>query len=1092
LLANHGWKAVSIGAATVSSFPDTLVIQSLRVTSPGTDTVNTVLLNYAGLQTPLVTGDLYVGTNAAFVALDSALQVNYGFTTVEGTFVQDSFSQISTVGLQVTNGGVYAMTNGTLTTIPTERLQGGQFIQAGGSNFCPYLADAGEYELRGGDLVVPGQAFGSGEGLEILGGNFAQSGGTFTGPLTIGRSGQASGSYQLSGGVIISPFLELPSSGNGSNPDRSYLVQSGGTNFAGKVVLGAIYFQYFDLDVGFGIGYYTLSNGLLVTTNLGINGNGRFTQTGGFHTNATMVLTQTEYFHREQPGGDSYVYEVLGSYSLSGGTLISGLIDMEPGNFSQSGGAAEISKLQMGGGQYSLSSGQLTVSNMVLSGGANFTQTGGVITQSGTLTLVDAGLTAGPGSQQFGRLQLSAGAGTNSTFTLSPGACVLHFANSRSLVWSNETLTITNWSGSPSGSGLQQIFFGGDDTGLTAQQLSQVQFSNPAALPSGTYPARILSDGEIVPDQGSQNSSSGLVNSWISPTGGNWSDASSWSLGNLPDSSQSVMITNSGWKAVSINAATPIDFLGSMTVSNLTLRGSTNTLNTLLMNFVGAGHPLVIGVDTNSPGSLIVDSNSAVTMFSSGLIVNNALGTNNSHLGEFEIDGTFNQSDGSEVVAGFLNLAGTYNLTNGELFVGNQFINGTFNQRGGTNLGSVDMETTNGNYQLFDGVMQGTITLRAGTFRQQGGTNFAGLTTGWRGEYDLAGGLLSLGDLAVGSPPQNFLQFAGGGIEQTGGTLTASNVSIVFGFYDLRGGTLSARSLTLTTNTLLGGLYAGHFTQYGGYHTNGGMTMTGGIGQQDVVVTSSYSLNGGTLETPFITVNRGGFNHYVGTNRVGTISMSNASTYVIKSGLLAVDEIQLSDSSFSDNGGTLAGTRNVRLANANWYEWHAATQLGQLQLSGGTNSFLWLQSSPCVVQFADSSSASWDSGERLLIPNWSGSFSGGGSQQIFFGTSAGGLTSQQLSQMNFINPVGLPNGTYSARILSNGEVVPDQDIQRPLTYSMQGSQFVLRWPTGYTLQTATNPAGPYQDLLDAKISTITSPYTNDMVRYPQRFFRLRK
>src|ERR1700722_7517630 len=93
------------------------------------------------------------------------------------------------------------------------------------------------------------------------------------------------------------------------------------------------------------------------------------------------------------------------------------------------------------------------------------------------------------------------------------------------------------------------------------------------------------------------------VNSWINPASGNWDDASSWSLGVLPGSSQSIMITNSGWKAVAINPSTPVNFPDSMTVSNLTILGPTNTENTLLLNFVGAGNPLVIGVNSNAPGS---------------------------------------------------------------------------------------------------------------------------------------------------------------------------------------------------------------------------------------------------------------------------------------------------------------------------------------------------------------------------------------------------------------------------------------------------------------------------------------------------------
>src|SRR4051812_44801296 len=87
---------------------------------------------------------------------------------------------------------------------------------------------------------------------------------------------------------------------------------------------------------------------------------------------------------------------------------------------------------------------------------------------------------------------------------------------------------------------------------------------------------------------------SAQVNSWIKPASGDWDDASSWSLNARPGSLQSVMITNSLWKAVAINPSTPTNFPGSMTVSNLTIRGSTNTENTLLLNYFGTAVPLTV------------------------------------------------------------------------------------------------------------------------------------------------------------------------------------------------------------------------------------------------------------------------------------------------------------------------------------------------------------------------------------------------------------------------------------------------------------------------------------------------------------------
>lgn len=491
MLTNHGWKAVAIGPNTSFNFPQTMIVDSLSITSPGTDTVNTVLLNYAGFQTPLVTGNLYVGTNAQLVVLQSVLDATNGLMTVDGTVIQGAMSQVN-AGLTINSSGVYDMTNGTLNG--GYEYFSGRFHQEGGSNYCLYLGDyGGKCELLGGDFVAS-DFYGS----EIHG-SFIQSGGTMSSYLAVGRAGFASGYYELSGGILRSPNLQLPGSASGTVNDSSSMLQTGGTNITGTMTIGAESVAY--LEQPMGIGAYTLTNGLLVTTDVTVFGRGRLYQYGGVHSNASLTIVQSEFFDREQPGMNSYYYFRPGYYYLSGGTFTSDSVNLDPGAFSQSGGSCRITTLEMSGGGYALIGGELTVSNIALSGGANFTENGGTITQSDTMTLAGAGLTAGPAPQQFGRLQLSSAGGTNSTFTLSPGACALHFMNSSAMAWSNEpVLFITNWNGSLAGGGLQRIFFGADDTGLTSQQLSQVEFQNPAGVSSGLYPAVILSSGEIIPD----------------------------------------------------------------------------------------------------------------------------------------------------------------------------------------------------------------------------------------------------------------------------------------------------------------------------------------------------------------------------------------------------------------------------------------------------------------------------------------------------------------------------------------------------------------------------------------------------------------
>ena len=1044
LVANHGWKAVAIGNNTTANFPQTMSIGSLTVISPGTDTVNTVLLNFAGLQTPLaIAQNLYISNDTRMVILQSAVELTNGTFEIDGgTVTEDASSQLFAKNLQLTNGGIYNLTNSTI-TLPYEGIYindsaetlapGSLFNQASGSNYCYglYLHDS-EYDLFDGDVVAPGYMLAG--GLRTLNGVFIQYGGRVSGSLNIGQYGGWGGRYELLGGFLKADSLLMPAGPPSGNPGGPcILFQGGGTNVVRYMTVGGLGDEVIDTPVS--TSSYTLTNGLLVSTNIAISGVGSFVQTGGVHSNLTMSLSQNVFFEQQQPGEYSYFKTNYGYYALNGGTFVSSSVNAQPGNFSQSAGTCLITSLQMGGGQYTLGGGQLTVSDITLTNGANFLQSGGTVTQSGTLTLDGASLSIGPGAQQLGQLLINNNGNTNSTLTLSLGASALHFANSSSLAWSSGALlTISGWKGSLSGGGSQQILFGNNNNGLTAQQLSQLQFSNPSGLSPGTYSARILSTGEIVPYQElSGPPDSGLVNSWINQNGGNWDDASSWSLGIAPNSAQSVVFTNYFWKAVTIDSSTLANAPSSLTVSNLTTGGAPigaeTTKNTLLLNYVGAGNPLTVGVDTNTPGNLIVGTNSILTMFSSGLIVNNVLGPTNQHLGEFEVDGTFIQDDESEVVANFLDVTGTgtYSMTNGTLFVGTQFINGVFNQQGGRNLGAVDLESTNSDYELFSGALQGNVIVRSGTFNQSGGTNSATLVTGFRGLYNLEGGILMPGDLVVGSPAQNYLEFPGGVIHQTGGTNIAGHITMTNGSYTLSSGTLSGSSLTISTNAALGNLNVGEFDQYGGYHTNGGITLMGGTNDyrgQISRVAAKYNLNPGLLITPSLTMYVGDFGHSSGTNEVGTLSM-NASIYALGGGLFDADQILLTQGSqFWHMGGTLGGMRNVTMAAGEWSEQTAGAQLGQLQLASGA-SILFLQNASCTVQFANSSSASWAGDGLLMIQNWSGSLGGGGSQQVLFGTSAAGLTAPQLSQVQFSNPAGLPNGTYSARILSNGEVVPD-------------------------------------------------------------------
>ena len=119
--------------------------------------------------------------------------------------------------------------------------------------------------------------------------------------------------------------------------------------------------------------------------------------------------------------------------------------------------------------------------------------------------------------------------------------------------------------------------------------------------------------------------------------------------------------------------------------------------------------------------------------------------------------------------------------------------------------------------------------------------------------------------------------------------------------------------------------------------------------------------------------------------------------------------------------------------------------LGILSLTGSAN--LDLGQNASVVRFADSTSTFWSG--ILSITNWSGLPSGGGTDQVFFGSSESALTFDQLAAIKFVDPFGPGTGMVPAQILPTGEVVaiPEPSALAALLGGM-GLLSFRRWRCG--------------------------------------------
>jgi hypothetical protein len=562
------------------------------------------------------------------------------------------------------------------------------------------------------------------------------------------------------------------------------------------------------------------------------------------------------------------------------------------------------------------------------------------------------------------------------------------------------------------------------------------------------------------------------INAWINPGSAAWEDASSWSLGIRPASNQSISIANGGYKAVGISSSTVSGFPASLTVSNLSISAPSSALSVLLLNYAGTSVPLHV-LDVGSVGangslqnfysSLQVDGSNGVYYGGPFIIIdggqfiqeggltvikptveleNGTINATNAtmNLGALNVgdlysgtSGNFSQSGGT-VLSGVLTMdIGNYTLLgNGTLYVlDTTTLRGsstTFNHVSGTNFGNVHQNA--GVYHFYDGFMRGNDLSTAGNggFIQDGGTaDFATVEaqggTSYSLTYMLNGGNLRCGDL-----------YLTGLLQHWGGTLTLTNgLSLGNGRVELQGGTAFMPSMAVSNS--------GSYIQYSG---------TNQVAGDLALYNAQFVLWSGRLSSANLGVAGGGLLiQYSGSEEVSGV-LSIVGSYLLNGGVLSVNGMYLRGTlSISQGGSPPASFVNNGLINFGGTLNIAASQNSMGQLGLAANGTINLQSSPLVVRFADSHALNWDSSSTLAIAGWNGLYSGNGSNQVYFGSSASGLTASQLARIQFSNPGGYDPGNYSARLLSTGELVPA----------------VAPGPPAQTVNIWTNPiSGNWEDL----------------------------
>lgn len=397
-------------------------------------------------------------------------------------------------------------------------------------------------------------------------------------------------------------------------------------------------------------------------------------------------------------------------------------------------------------------------------------------------------------------------------------------------------------------------------------------------------------------------------------------------------------------------------------------------------------------------------SNFILTLGNSGIQSNNTSGTNTigSLTGTQNFALSINSSINVDVAAG-----GTLQIYTGSSGAG------SLNK---TNQGTLALNAK----QNFGGTGQ-SFTITDGTVSWTNAQSFGQLTN-----------VINIGSTVVA--PNGTIALTG----STLGTYAGINVNRDFTFNGSSDFNTGATPITLNgsgtrtiTNSQSGTVtVAGTVTRAGVStlnFTGAGATVVSGKIQDGTGTPLSLTYSGSN------TLTLSGVNAYTGTTTVsaGTLSLSGAAggnSAVVGSILVTGD----GSGAASGTAGLLQLAANDQIAQTSSMTLGGGTfaanghneTLGALTLTGAPHSFINFGGAAGILTFADSRT-SLGSGS-LDIQGWIGSATGGGSDQIVIGAGgAQNLSGAQLAQIRF---VGLSGGSYTAKQLGSGEVVPDAAI----------------------------------------------------------------
>ncbi len=428
---------------------------------------------------------------------------------------------------------------------------------------------------------------------------------------------------------------------------------------------------------------------------------------------------------------------------------------------------------------------------------------------------------------------------------------------------------------------------------------------------------------------------------------------------------------------------------------------------------------------------------------------------------------TVGKSDGTQCgifqldALGSINNVSSHSLTinnNSELFL--NAANGTY--------ATGNMTTTlngNGNQGMIGSFNTGgaMVVKNGASYTWEGNVNLASnatITTLGTGSLNLLGNVTGIGALIKnGTNASSALTLSGTANNWSGGTQVGTGAVIV-----ASGSSISTGSLVMTglTSGINSSISFNHSAQTINSLRSSFLPVSG-------MQTQTLSLSSGHV----LTLNQVS-NTSFGTGAVTTqTSIITGAGSLIKTG---AGRLTLTSAGHNFSGGLTITNGEMRFNPATATSF---TMSGQVKLNGGTLSTANISTSPLIsfgsvilkenstidlgantihsIQFANSSSMDWTANVVLKVTGWQGAFNGtsGTKGKVFIGSNSNGITSIQLSQIQFADANG---NVFPSAILSTGEIVPQASIiTTPASYGPFLNVSANPLSVGFT---STGPFGP--------------------------------